>query len=279
MYNTYLHESAVHGLNIEGGFFGFPRPAIVQALVNKLGKNCHTHFSKRVSSYSAPSFACSPVTLQFTDGSAAQCDVLIGADGIKSSVRRYMLEDLARWMDANAQIEDGSCLPPSNEAETIRNSVHPVWSGTVAYRAMFPSGELAKKVPAHQVLSTPMCVRHHSSCPPSLTELIYHYRKHVKYSGSLKVGSIVSLLLTSGILILVQHFVAYPVAAGKFINVTAYVSHPECAGTLFDGPIVVDVSPEELYRIFEGWETDVLSIIEVNPHWTSSTRCNTQELT
>ncbi len=177
----------------KGGFFGFPRPAIVQALVNKLGKNCHTHFSKRVSSYSAPSFSCSPVTLQFTDGSAAQCDVLIGADGIKSSVRRYMLEDLARGMDAKAQIKDGCPPSPSKEAETIRNSVHSVWSGTVAYRAMFPSGELAKKMPAHQVLSTPMCVRHRSSCPFSLTELILHCRKLVKYSGSLKVGSIDSL--------------------------------------------------------------------------------------
>lgn len=82
-----------------------------------------------------------------------------------------------------------------------------------------------------------------------------------------------------GGLIPVQHFVAYPVAAGKFINVTAYVSHPECAGTTFDGPIVVDVSPEELYRIYEGWETDVLSIIEVDLHCPSTTRCNTQGLT
>ena len=121
-----------------------------------------------------------------------------------------MLEDLARWMDANAQIEDGSCLPPSKEAETIRNSVHPVWSGTVAYRAMFPSGELAKKMPAHQVLSTPMCVRHHSSYPLSLTELIYRYRKLVKYSGSLKVGSIDNLLLTGTGLISCPAFCSIP---------------------------------------------------------------------
>jgi hypothetical protein len=50
-------------------------------------------------------------------------------------------------------------LDPSKEAEIIRNSAHPVWSGTLAYRAMFPAGELAKNVPAHPVLSTPMCVR------------------------------------------------------------------------------------------------------------------------
>lgn len=164
MRNTYFQGLAIHRFNIKGGFFGFPRPAIVQALANKLGKNCRMHFSKRVSSYSTLSVSSSPVTLQFTDGSTAQCDVLIGADGIRSSVRYCMLEGLARGMDdADAQIKDGSCLPrdePSKEAETIRNSVHPVWSGTLAYRAMFPAGELAKKVPAHQVLSTPMCVRH-----------------------------------------------------------------------------------------------------------------------
>lgn len=64
-------------------------------------------------------------------------------------------------------------------------------------------------------------------------------------------------------LIPVQHFVTYPVAAGKFINVVAYVFHPERAGTPFDGPIVVDISSEELYRVYEGWETEVVSIIEV----------------
>ena len=51
------------------------------------------------------------------------------------------------------------------EATPVRNSVHPVWSGTLAYRAMFPAGDLAKKCPAHRVLSTPMCVRSHSSLP------------------------------------------------------------------------------------------------------------------
>ena len=113
-----------------------------------------------------------------------------------------MLEDLARGMDAKAQSKDSFCLlsvthlDPSKEAETIRNSVHPVWSGTLAYRAMFPASELAKKVPSHQVLSTPICVSHRSSCPFSLTELILHFRGLVKYSGSLKVGSTDGLLLS-----------------------------------------------------------------------------------
>jgi len=169
VYRYITRGFAVHESNIKGGFFGFPRPAIVQALVNKLGKNCHTHLSKRVSSYSAPSFSNSSVTLHFTDGSAAQCDVLIGADGIKSSVRRCMLEDLAVRMDGEAQIKDGplhprlSLLDPSKEAATIRNSVHPIWSGTLAYRAMIPASDLAKKAPTHRVLSTPMCVRNASS--------------------------------------------------------------------------------------------------------------------
>jgi salicylate hydroxylase len=129
--------------------------------VTKLGKNCHTHFSKRVRSYySGPSSSSSPVTLQFTDGSAAQCDVLIGADGIKSSIRDCMLKDVARGIDVDAaQMKGVHHLDPSKEAEIIRNSAHPVWSGTLAYRAMFPASELAKNVPAHPVLSTPMCVR------------------------------------------------------------------------------------------------------------------------
>jgi hypothetical protein len=35
----------------------------------------------------------------------AQCDLLIGADGVKSSFRRCMLEVLARGMDADVPIK------------------------------------------------------------------------------------------------------------------------------------------------------------------------------
>jgi hypothetical protein len=77
-----------------------------------------------------------------------------------------MLEGLARTMDAEAQIEGGSLEPRldlSKETTSLKHSVHPVWSGTLAYRAMFPAGKLVRKVPGHRVLSTPMCVRKSSS--------------------------------------------------------------------------------------------------------------------
>lgn len=73
-----------------------------------------------------------------------------------------MLEHLARRVDTEAQIRDGPLRPhtdPTEEATTIRSSIHPVWSGYLAYRAMFPASDLATKVPSHQALSTPMCVR------------------------------------------------------------------------------------------------------------------------
>ena len=176
VWGSVVQDFVVHAFNIKGGFFAFPRPAIVQALVNKLGKNCHTHYSKRVSSYSAPSSSSSPFTLQFADGSGAHCDVLIGADGVKSSIRRCMFEHLACGVDAEAQIGDGPPQPhlidPSKEAATVGNSPHPVWSGTLAYRAMFPAGDLATKVPSHRVLSTPMCVR---DLPSLLSVSSYSY--------------------------------------------------------------------------------------------------------
>ena len=73
-----------------------------------------------------------PITLNFKDGTVATCDVLVGADGIKSSVRANMYEGLAtQWEEAS-----GSC---SNErSEAIRRNVNPTWTGQVVYRSLIP---------------------------------------------------------------------------------------------------------------------------------------------
>ncbi|KZO91566.1 salicylate hydroxylase [Calocera viscosa TUFC12733] len=53
------------------------------------------------------------VTLTFTDGSTAEADVLVGADGIKSRIRRVMYGEDAKNVD-------------------------PRWSGCIAYRGLLP---------------------------------------------------------------------------------------------------------------------------------------------
>jgi len=88
------------------------------------------HFQKRLASYTVPPTESAPIELNFTDGSQAVCDLVVGCDGIKSVVRGVLYRTLA--------------YPADSE---------PVWSGTVAYRSLIPRDVLEKVNPEHPCLS------------------------------------------------------------------------------------------------------------------------------
>lgn len=77
------------------------------------------------------------------------CDVLIGADGVKSSVRSAVVKELAAVAQAEGRADD---------AQRVLAAGAPKWSGTVAYRAVIPSDTLRRHAPQHQVLERPMLV-------------------------------------------------------------------------------------------------------------------------
>lgn len=87
--------------------------------------------------------------LTFEDGTTAEADVLIGCDGIGSAVRRQMLAGLAE-----------ACRRSGDEwmATNLLEVVNPVWSGSYAYRGVFPSAKLAKMNSNHRALSRPVNV-------------------------------------------------------------------------------------------------------------------------
>ena len=96
--------------------------------------------NKRLSSYDAS--AAGPITLRFADGTSELCDLLVGCDGIKSTVRSCMLQNLA----AGGRTEMLEC-------------VEPVFSGTVAYRGLIPIRRLSEGGKVHRTVETPMMVR------------------------------------------------------------------------------------------------------------------------
>ncbi|KAI5892513.1 FAD/NAD(P)-binding domain-containing protein [Schizophyllum commune H4-8] len=98
--------------------------------------------SKRLVSYTDT--AGTPVELAFEDRTNVTCDLLIGADGMKSRVRAAMMEKLAE----GAKDAVG--------AEMYRESAKLVWSGYIVYRCMLPAGKLRQRAPEHSLLSTPM---------------------------------------------------------------------------------------------------------------------------
>ncbi len=85
------------------------------------------NLKKRLVSYSRDK-PKGPVSLEFSDGTTARCDVLLGCDGIKSVVRRRMLQDKASRGDTK-----------------MLNHIEPFWSGIVVYRALVPAERLPKR--------------------------------------------------------------------------------------------------------------------------------------
>lgn len=152
-----------------GGLISLHRPDFQAALLRHLGPRVRTHTGKRLvafaqpppsppsassssnyagfsasssapgpsSSYAAPDGATDgggAVRLTFADGTRAACDVLVGADGVRSAVRAGML------------------------AGDERHKADAVWSGTASYRATVSADALRRRWPGHRVLSGPYIV-------------------------------------------------------------------------------------------------------------------------
>ena len=76
------------------------------------------------------------VTLIFEDGKTTTCDLLVGADGLKSVVRKQFVKS----------------------GTSDESSGDPVWSGSFAYRCMINSDIVSQRVPDHHAFKTPVIV-------------------------------------------------------------------------------------------------------------------------
>ena len=104
-------------------------------LLKHIPEHVGMHTSKRLVSYSDPEDVDKPMTLVFADGTQATCDLLVGADGVNSSVRATMFEDLA------------SRAETPEKAKELRKRIPPRFSGAIAYRGVIPREKLIKDVP------------------------------------------------------------------------------------------------------------------------------------
>lgn len=130
-------------LMTKGNQMRFHRADFHGVLLSHLPPSCTTHNAKRLKSYVRPfsnRSRKSPITLIFRDGSTATCDVLIGADGIKSAVRPCMMRELAEGMGPD-------------EKQSVLSCIKPVWSGVTAYRTLIPAEKLRARCPDHRIFS------------------------------------------------------------------------------------------------------------------------------
>ncbi|KAG6810474.1 hypothetical protein H0H92_011709 [Tricholoma furcatifolium] len=127
-----------------GNLMTFHRADFQQVLLRRLPKSYRTHYCKRFQSYSQQQSG--PIKVVFEDGSTTTCDVLVGADGLKSAVRKALiLEKVTRARSEGRHAE----------VAHLGTSIDPVWTGTNAYRALIPSDILKKASPDHRVFSRP----------------------------------------------------------------------------------------------------------------------------
>ncbi|TDL26549.1 salicylate hydroxylase [Rickenella mellea] len=129
------------------GGLSFHRADFQQSLSTHLPtENLTSHFSKRLISYTVPPSPTAPIILNFKDGTTAECDVLIAADGIHSTVRGEMFRDLAAAAAAGGN-DDGK-----EKRNELLGMVDPRWSGSVAYRGVIPRAKLEEISPGHRAM-------------------------------------------------------------------------------------------------------------------------------
>lgn len=115
------------------------RAVIQEILLNHLSASIRCHLSSRLISYDE--IPGSQVQLVFENGSTTTCNLLIGADGIKSIVRKKFVAD------------------HHSESGQVPNA-DPMWSGTFVYRSVIESKLISEQMPNHRILTTPLVVSH-----------------------------------------------------------------------------------------------------------------------
>jgi len=111
------------------------RAKFLSVLVNNTDPRVAVHLGHRLTGYTRLSDGA--LQLSFNNGSTAICDFLVGADGMKSVVRKQFVSE----------------LPPNVQGEG-----DVVWSGMFAYRALVSSEEVMRRLPNHRALDSVIAV-------------------------------------------------------------------------------------------------------------------------
>ncbi|KAF7760115.1 hypothetical protein Agabi119p4_10791 [Agaricus bisporus var. burnettii] len=201
----------VHDIMNDGGALRIHRADLQKGLIQHLplsdsntdqnNRRCTLNLDHRLVDYTHESSG--RVKLHFENQPSKECDVLIGSDGIHSTVRQLFL----------------SHLPNPEKYEKYRK---PVWSGLIAYRGLVSREALEEMYPGHRSL------RH-----PGLT-----------YAGK------------------TRYLTTYPVAGDKLINVVA-IARDESENTgVWEGPWKVEVTQEEFFEAYQGFDEEVMALIQ-----------------
>lgn len=118
-----------------GGVVRIHRADLQRIMVKHALTHARLHLSRKLVSYTEHADS---VHLEFMDGSKGTCDLLVGADGIKSTVRRIFLA--------------------SRPGNGYQKSIEPIWTGSYAYRGIIPRNTVLNRFPGHRATRNPVMV-------------------------------------------------------------------------------------------------------------------------
>ncbi|RPD61072.1 FAD/NAD(P)-binding domain-containing protein [Lentinus tigrinus ALCF2SS1-7] len=110
------------------------------------------HTSKRLVRYTeavTDSTPGDPVILHFSDGTSAEADVLVGADGIHSTIRMHMYEGAHSQECTSSTPEDVLSYQQCARC----SAAIPKWTGVCSYRYLIPTEKLYSRNPEHTTAS------------------------------------------------------------------------------------------------------------------------------
>ncbi|KZT01894.1 FAD/NAD(P)-binding domain-containing protein [Laetiporus sulphureus 93-53] len=132
----------------ESPFVTYHRAQFHKVLKKHIPDSCKLHLSKRLTSYATKDSG--EIGLQFADGSSGTCDVLVGCDGIKSTVRDVLYRSLA---------EQAKEAGDDAKASELLAKAKPVWTGKIMYRSLIPKDILEVASPGNPLSQKPhMCM-------------------------------------------------------------------------------------------------------------------------
>lgn len=208
--------------------------------------SANTHLGKKLKRYVQDDVA-QVMRLEFSDGTSATCDVVVGCDGIRSNTRAQMMRDEAAITGRNDHLR---CIDPR-------------WSGTTAYRVLTPASRLAARNPNHSMLSggqvVSMYLNRAAAHKLNLPSVVLWQEL-----GQLPSPCAEFLWLTVSP---AQHVVGYPISRAT-LNIAVNVTDPAKEGTRWPSSSwsrIVDRTQfaRDVAPIFADWDPEVRDIMEV----------------
>lgn len=125
--------------SLAGGSVAFHRADVQEVLLKHISPSIQVHLSHRLITYRE--LEQGQVELEFKNGNKATCDLLIGADGINSVIRKTFLRNKNKWSEEEA----------SQKAQ-------PLWTGSTVYRNTIDAELIRKDSPNHRALTESVMV-------------------------------------------------------------------------------------------------------------------------